>query len=284
MQVAHAGGRAGGRGSACRSPTSDTSTPTTTRRCAATPATAAVDRGRRAPFVRDGRARSGATIPAHAARARNTSTATGGWRSAAARTGCEPPPCPSATRRPPRDRCCRCPASALGTARREHQELAARRRAARRVRAPARSPAGVFHAEPLLRGAGASVCRRAPRVDASGASARWSSTPATPTPAPASDGLADARAHLRARSRRCSAARRDEVLPFSTGVIMEPLPVGTHRRRRCPRRVAALAPTHWFARGATHHDHRHGAEGRVAPRRRSTACRSPSPASRRAPA
>ena len=48
-------------------------------------------------------------------------------------------------------------------------------------------------------------------------------------------------------SRRCSAARAREVLPFSTGVIMEPLPVEQDRRRAARGARRARAPIGWFA-------------------------------------
>jgi glutamate N-acetyltransferase/amino-acid N-acetyltransferase len=63
----------------------------------------------------------------------------------------------------------------------------------------------------------ASTSPRAPRC------ARSSSTRATPTPAPARTG-SRARARRARRSRRGSAALPAQVLPFSTGVIMETLP------------------------------------------------------------
>ncbi len=76
-------------------------------------------------------------------------------------------------------------------------------------------------------------------------------------------GLAGARADLR-RGGAPAGHRAEQVLPFSTGVIIEPLPVermvaglpgcpgrpqGRPLARRCPR----------------HHDHRHRAQGRLAP-------------------
>ena len=90
----------------------------------------------------------------------------------------------------------------------------ARRRRPRRRR---------VHAEPLLRRAG-DRCREHLAQSGGARSARWSSTPATPTPAPASDGLAAARATC-AGAGAAARLRAEQVLPFSTGVIMEPLPV-----------------------------------------------------------
>ena len=95
-------------------------------------------------------------------------------------------------------------------------------------------------------------------------------------------GLADAHAECVAVARLLDCAP-EEVLPYSTGVIMEPLPVerileraarGAHRgaRRRLVRRRQR------------DHDDGHRAQGRVAPRRRRRRRRSRSPASPRAPA
>jgi glutamate N-acetyltransferase/amino-acid N-acetyltransferase len=77
------------------------------------------------------------------------------------------------------------------------------------------------------------------------ASARWSSTPASPTPAPASPAC-----WLRART--CEAAARQlgcspwQVLPFSTGVIMEPLPV-ERIEAGLPASAADLREDNWAA-------------------------------------
>ena len=64
-----------------------------------------------------------------------------------------------------------------------------------------------------------------------------------------------------------------QVLPFSTGVIMEPLPVGTSRRwhTRCAR---GSARGQLGRRRRGDHDHRHAAQGGVAPGGRSAAARS----------
>ena len=195
------------------------------------------------------------------------------------------------------------PGVALGTAAARHQELAARRRAAGRVRRRAPRAAGVFTqnrfcAAPVI------VCRRASRARRR-ASARWSSTPATPTPAPAQRGIA-ARARPPApRSRDCSAARRSEVLPFSTGVIMEPLPVDEDRRRRCracaggarapttgSRRCRAIMTTDTVPKGASRrvdgrrragHRHRHRQGRRHDPSRTWRRCSSSSRPTRRSP-
>ena len=55
----------------------------------------------------------------------------------------------------------------------------------------------------------------------------------------------------------------DEVLPFSTGVILEPLPV-ERIEAALPRCLATLGGANWGERGRGHHDHRHRAEGRLA--------------------
>jgi len=58
-------------------------------------------------------------------------------------------------------------------------------------------------------------------------------------------GLADARRSCEAVARMLGCAA-DEVLPFSTGVIMEPLPI-ERMEAALPAAKAALAPDHWFA-------------------------------------
>ena len=83
-----------------------------------------------------------------------------------------------------------------------------------------------------------------------------------------------------ARLLGCTAA---QVLPFSTGVIMEPLPV-ERIAAGLPACLAGPARGQLARRGAGDHDDRHAAEGGVAPRRASAAPTSPSPASPRAPA
>ena len=84
-------------------------------------------------------------------------------------------------------------------------------------------------------------------------------------PAPARRGIADARACCAAVARMLDCAEH-EVLPFSTGVIMEPLPVD-RIVAALPRCRAALSPIGMGCGGARDHDHRHGAQGRLAPRR-----------------
>ncbi len=91
------------------------------------------------------------------------------------------------------------------------------------------------HPEPLLRGAGARSAASTSRPCAQRrASARWSSTPATPMRAPAKPGW-------RTRATCVALARlagidAQQILPFSTGVIMEPLPVDRAEGGRCPPR------------------------------------------------
>ena len=94
-------------------------------------------------------------------------------------------------------------------------------------------------------------------------------------------GLADARQTC-ARLAALLGLAPNQVLPFSTGVIMEPLPV---ERLLAGLPQARATAARWLVRrGPRHHDHRHLAQGRVAPASSSTAGRSPSPASPRAPA
>jgi glutamate N-acetyltransferase/amino-acid N-acetyltransferase len=73
-----------------------------------------------------------------------------------------------------------------------------------------------------------------------------------------------------------------QVLPFSTGVIMETLPV-ERIEAGLPAALADLQPGHWAER-RRHHDHRHAAQGGVAPGADRRQAPSPSPASARAPA
>ena len=115
-----------------------------------------------------------------------------------------------------------------------------------------------LHAEPLLRRAGARLQE-----------------------APATNEVARARRQHRQRQRRhrrgraasarAASARRsrshlgcepEQVLPFSTGVIMEPLPV----ERIVAGAAAAplLRKDDWLSRRRGDHDHRHGAEGVLA--------------------
>jgi len=54
-------------------------------------------------------------------------------------------------------------------------------------------------------------------------SRRWSSTPGTPTPATGKEGLARALQVCEALASHLG-CEADQILPFSTGVIMEPLP------------------------------------------------------------
>jgi subtilisin family serine protease len=74
------------------------------------------------------------------------------------------------------------------------------------------------------------------------ASAHCWSTPATPMPAPAPTAWR-ARAAPARRWPRCMGIQPQQVLPFSTGVIMETLPRRAHRGR-LPAALAALRPDH----------------------------------------
>ncbi len=115
------------------------------------------------------------------------------------------------------------------------------------------------HAQPLLRGAGAGV-PRAPGAPAA-ASARCWSTPATPTPAPAPTAWRARGAAARRWPRSWSIAP-EQVLPFSTGVIMETLPV-ERIEAGLPAALADLRADALGRCGRRHHDHRH-----ACPRRR----------------
>ena len=159
---------------------------------------------------------------------------------------------------------------ALGTAAAKIKNWAARRRAARGVRARQPSP-------PACSRRTASAPRRSPSAAATSAagsarrrSARWSSTPATPMRAPARAGSPTAEttcaavaphARLHAAGSAAVLHRRDHGAAAG----------GQASSRRCRPRARALAPDHWFARGVGDHDHRHRAQGRVAARASSTA-------------
>jgi glutamate N-acetyltransferase/amino-acid N-acetyltransferase len=66
------------------------------------------------------------------------------------------------------------------------------------------------------------LCRR--HLSAVTKSARWSSTPASPTPVPASR-ASRLQATCAAVAQMLGGIQNTQVLPFSTGVILEPLPV-----------------------------------------------------------
>ncbi len=76
------------------------------------------------------------------------------------------------------------------------------------------------------------------------------------------DGLARARATCEALA-RSSAWQPEQVLPFSTGVIMETLPV-ERIEAGLPAALVDARAGPLAARGRRHHDHRHGAQGGVA--------------------
>ena len=247
VQVRNAGGRAGGRGAPSRSPTCGTSTPTTRKR---SPLSDDGDVAVAPPPALRARRREGRPqrSVSRAARARSTSTATAS-SSETDRAG----PCNA---RQPRVRrlsvstapLTRTSSSAIPRARSLHashrqiaaagpgrdarrrrgedQEVGPQRRAARAVCEPGDRGGRRVHAEPLLRGAG----HRLPR--ASCAAARGGQRLARAR----RQRRQRERRHRRARPRRtraptCEAVARllgcapEEVLPFSTGVIMEPLPV-----------------------------------------------------------
>ena len=73
------------------------------------------------------------------------------------------------------------------------------------------------------------------------------------------DGLVRARATCVALARRLDIAP-EQVLPFSTGVIMEPLPV-ERIEAGLAGRAGRRAPDNWLRAAEGHHDHRHGAQG-----------------------
>ena len=75
-------------------------------------------------------------------------------------------------------------------------------------------------------------------------------------------GLANADGPAR-RWRACSAAMPQQILPFSTGVILEPLPV-ERIVAGLPQALANAARDNWYDAARNHHDHRHPAEGGIA--------------------
>jgi glutamate N-acetyltransferase/amino-acid N-acetyltransferase len=81
-------------------------------------------------------------------------------------------------------------------------------------------------------------------VPAASRSARWWSTPATPTPAPASRAWPMPRPPA-PKWRACSACDAQQVLPFSTGVILEPLPL-QKIVAGLPAAVGNLQADNWF--------------------------------------
>ena len=107
--------------------------------------------------------------------------------------------------------------------------------------APGTSVAGVFTRNRFC-AAPVQVCQA--HLAAGGRSARWSSTPATPTPAPATKACKG--------QDTCAALGKllgvpaAEVLPFSTGVILEPLPLD-RLVAGLPAAIANLGPDHWFS-------------------------------------
>ena len=93
-------------------------------------------------------------------------------------------------------------------------------------------------------------------------------------------GLAAALATCDAAAKLVGCAR-EEVLPFSTGVILEHLPVD-RIEAALPTCFSTLAAAHWADAASSDHDHRHRAQGRVRAGCRSVGAPSPSPASPRA--
>ncbi len=96
------------------------------------------------------------------------------------------------------------------------------------------------------------------------------------------DGLARARATCAALGRLLGCAPQ-QVLPFSTGVIMETLPV-ERIEAGLPAALADLRGRPLGRRRRGDHDHRHGAQGGVAPGADRRQHGHASPASARAPA
>ena len=272
-----------------RSATSSTSTPTTTRRWRAATADAARRASGAAPFVRarrEGRPqrslplRLGQEVQAVPRPADLTALRPA---SATADRRAVPNRYMPVRYTPPARRPAAGPRRRARHRRGEDQELAARRRAARRCSTPAAVAAGVFTQNRFC-AAPVTVCRRhlAP-ASARRRSARSSSTPATPTPAPASAGIADGRADLRGGrvAARLHAAGGAAVLDRRDHGAAAGRPRSSPR---CRPRSAALRARPLVRRGVGDHDDRHGAQGRVAARRRRRRRRSPSPASPRAPA
>ena len=235
--------------------------------------------------------RSAATIPVPADPARNTSTATAGSDAAktarggrVSRCGRIPgsplhsfaatgiPRCPFATRRRPSTRCCRCRASRSAPRRPESRTGSATTCCSSSASA-GRVAAGVFTrnrfcAAPVI------VCRdHLARQQATGGSFRALVVNAGNANAGTGErGLADARAECVAVARLLDCAP-EEVLLYSTGVIMEPLPVDKIVAGLPPARAAARADG-WFAAAnaiMTTDTVPKGASRRVT----STACRSP---------
>ena len=107
--------------------------------------------------------------------------------------------------------------------------------------APGTSVAGVFTRNRFC-AAPVQVCQA--HLAPAARSARWSSTPATPTPAPATKACKG--------QDTCAALGKllgvpaAEVLPFSTGVILEPLPLD-RLVAGLPAAIANLGPDHWFS-------------------------------------
>ena len=289
VQVRSAGGRAGGRGSAARSPTSSTSTPTTTRRSAAGAGDAEARRRADGAAVRarrrEGRPqrsvplRLGQEIQALPRQARLSARCTGLREP---RRFIRTRRCPSATRRPRPKSLLPVPGVALGIAaariKNWERDDVLRRRARRRHRVGRR-----VHAEPLLRRAGHRL-PRAPRARRRRADAR-------------------ARRQRRQRQRRHRRARASPTREATCAAVAQLLGCAPQRgaavldRRDHGAAAGRRGSSPALPRGAGRrcaptagsprrgdHDDRHGAQGRVAARRRRRRRRSRSPASPRAPA
>ncbi len=120
---------------------------------------------------------------------------------------------------------------------------------------------GRVHRQPLLRRAGAAV----PRTPGGRhrAFARSWSTPATPTPAPAPTAWR-ARAPPARRWRAAGHRARAGAAVFHRRDHGDRCR-SSASRPRCRRRWPMPAPDHWAPGGGSHHDHRHAAQGGVAP-------------------
>ena len=135
------------------------------------------------------------------------------------------------------------------------------------------------HAEPLLRRTGAGLQQHLAAGDIRALVINTGIANAGTGEA----GLHAARLTCAGGGHACSASGADQVLPFSTGVIMEPLPV-ERLQAGLPACQAALQGRRLVRSRARHHDHRHRRQGASRHRSASADRRSPSPASPRAPA
>ncbi len=221
-----AGGRGGRRGAAGRSRTCATSTPITRKRSPARRRATATPRWRRRAERRRSCAparRSDATSPAPAVRARNTSSATASSADARLMDLEDRARHARPLRRPFPGRCCRCPASRSARAagiKNRQRDLVLLVTCAPGTRRGGRFTQNRFCAAPVI------VCRehlalsQGRRADACARGQRRQR-----------QRRHRAAAACTTRAQTCAAVGQligcapEEVLPFSTGVIIEPLPV-----------------------------------------------------------